>query len=431
MQTRPRLDTDLADPIAPPPRKRSHAGFLILLFVVFAALAAAVFFELAKRKTQGQALASTITETAQSAPVVNVGRVHRAPSQSTIEFPCQTEALVETPVYARADGYVKQRPHDIGDRVKKGDLLFEIETPELDQQIEQANATLAQSKASLQQDQANLAAAESNLKLADVTAKRWKNLTDRGVFARQDLDEKVAALELAQANVRSAQENVNAAQSAIAANDANLKRLRDLKSFDRLEAPFGGVITFRNTQADIGTLITAGNTSSSRELMRIAQIDTLRVYVSIAQTYAPLIHGGLPAELVVDELPDRVFRTKVDSIAHSVDATSRTMLALLFVKNEDEKLLPGMYAKARFSLPHAVNALMLPADALLLPKEGPQAAVVGPDGRVHFRRITLGRDYGSEIEVLSGLSDGDQVALSPTDAVREGVTVEAKQESEK
>jgi len=426
MQTRPRLDHDLDDHVAPPPHKRSHAGFLILLFLVGAALAAAVVFELSKRRTADRALVSTIAETAASAPIVNVGRVHPAPAQSTVEFPCQTQAMVETPVYARADGYVRQRPRDIGDRVKKGDLLFEIETPELDQQIEQANAALAQSKATLQQDEANLAAAQSNLKLADVTAKRWKNLSDKGVFSRQDLDEKVAALELAQANVKSAQENIRAAQSAINASQANLQRLEELKSFDRLTAPFDGVVTFRNTQADIGTLITAGNTASSRELMRIAQIDTLRVYVTIAQTYAPLVHAGLPAELVVDELPGRAFHTKVDSIAHAVDESSRTMLALLFVKNENEALLPGMYAKARFSLPHAVNALMLPADALLLPKEGPQAAIVGPDRRVHFQKITLGRDYGSEIEVLSGLSDGDLVVLSPTDAVREGVLVEPK-----
>jgi RND family efflux transporter MFP subunit len=335
--------------------------------------------------------------------------------------------MVETPVYARADGYITKRPHDIGDRVKKGDLLFEIETPELDQQIEQAKAALAQSKAALQQYEANLAASQSSLKLAEVTAKRWKTLADKGVFARQDLDEKMAALELGQANVKSAEENVHAAEGTVAAADANLKRLQDLKSFDRLTAPFDGMVTYRNTQADVGTLVTSGNTASSRELMRIAQLGDLRVYVSIAQTYAPLIHAGLPAEVVVDELPGRVVHTKVDSITHSVDASSRTMLALLFVKNEHETLLPGMYAKVRFSLPHAVNALMLPADALMLPKEGPEAAVVDENHKVHIQRVTLGRDYGAQVEILSGLNEGDMVVLSPNDSVREGVTVEPKQ----
>lgn len=414
------------DHAAPPPKK-SHAGFLALLFIVGLALTAAVVYELGVRKNQDKALASTLTESATRATVVNVGRVRPAPAQSSIEFPCQTVAMVETPVYARADGYIKARPVDIGNRVKKGDLLFEIETPELDQQIEQAQATLAQSKAALMQYRANLGAVQSNLKLAEVTAKRWKNLTDKGVFARQDLDEKMAALELGQANVKSAEENVRAAESTVTANEANLKRLGDMKAFDRLVAPFDGVITFRSVQSDLGTLITAGNTSSSRELMRVAQIDVLRVFVSIPQTYAGLIHDGLPAQLVVDELPGRVFRTKVGGITHSVDSNSRTMLAVLLVKNDQEALLPGMYAKARFDLPHAVNALMLPADALMLPTEGPQAAVVGADHKVHFKKVTLGRDYGAEIEVLSGLSAGDQVVLSPTDAVREGVTVEPKQ----
>jgi RND family efflux transporter MFP subunit len=415
--------------VAPPPHKKSHAGFLVLLFLAGAALAGAVYYELTQRKTQDKALASTLTESAGRAPVVNVGRVHLAPARSTIEFPCQTLPMVETPVYARADGYIKQRPVDIGDRVKKGELLYEIETPELDQQIDQAKATLAQSKASLQQYQANLAASQSSLKLAEVTEKRWKNLTDKGVFARQDLDEKVAALELSQANVKSAEENVRAGESTVAASEANLKRLQELKTFDRLEAPFDGVVTFRSVQSDVGTLVTAGNTSSSRELMRVAQIDVLRVFVSIPQTYAPLIREKLPAELVVDELPGHVFRTRVESITHSVEADSRTMLAVLLIKNDHEALLPGMYAKARFDLPHAVNALMLPADALLLPKEGPQVAVVGPGDKVHFESITIGRDYGAEVEVLSGLKEGDLVVLSPTDAVREGVTVEPKQPS--
>jgi RND family efflux transporter MFP subunit len=413
--------------IAPPPHKKSHAGFLVLLFIVGAALAGAVVYELGIRKTQDKTLAFTLNESVARAPVVNVGRVHPAPAQSTIEFPCQTVAMVETPVYARADGYIKARPVDIGDRVKKGDLLFEIETPELDQQIEQAQATLAQSRAALMQYRASLGAAQSNLKLAEVTAKRWKNLTDKGVFARQDLDEKTAALELAQANVKSAEENIRAAESTVTATESNLKRLRELKVFDRLVAPFDGVITFRSVQSDLGTLITAGNTSSSRELMRVAQINVLRVFVSIPQTYAGLIHDGLPAQLVVDELPGRAFRTTVGGITHSVETNSRTMLAVLLVKNDQEALLPGMYAKARFDLPHAVNALMLPADGLMLPKEGPQAAVVGADHKVHFKKVTLGRDYGAEIEVLSGLSDGDMVVLSPTDAVREGVTVEPKQ----
>lgn len=410
-----------------PPQKKSHAGFLLLMLLVGAGLAAAVMYELGQRKTQDKALAASIVEDAARAPVVNVGHVHAAPPQSTVELPCQTVAMVETPIYARADGYIRQRPVDIGDRVKKSQLLFEIETPELDQQIEQAKATLAQSKAALQQLRAAQVAAQSNLKLAEVTAKRWQTLADQGVFAKQDYDEKAAALELAQANLRSAEENIRAGESTVSSNEANLKRLAELKTFDKLVAPFDGVVTYRSLHSDLGTLITSGNTASSRELMRVAQIDVLRVFVSIPQSYAPMIHSGLPAELRVDELPGRVFTTKVGGITHSVDSDSRTMLAVLLVPNPKEELLPGMYAKAKFGLPHAVKIMMLPADALLLPTEGPRVAVVGENHKVHFQPVTLGRDYGAEVEILSGVSEGDTVVLNPTDAVREGVVVEPKE----
>lgn len=421
------LDPDLEAGHHAPPHKKSHAGFLILLVVLAAALTAGILYELKQRKNQDQTMASAITEDATHPPVVNVGRVHTAPAQSTIELPCQTMALMETPLYARADGYVIKRGADIGDRVKKGQMLFELDTPELDQQIIQARASLAQSKAAQQQYQAALLAAQSNLKLAEVTQKRWKNLTDKGVFAKQDLDEKTAALELGQANVKAAEENVRAAESTVAASDANVARLADLKKFDRLEAPFDGVVTYRNLQADIGTLITAGNTSASREMMRIAQIDTLRVFVPIPQSDAPEIHENFPADLTVDELPGRVFHTKVEAITHSVDQNSRTMQAELMVRNDKEALLPGMYAKAHFKLPHQINVLMLPADALLLPKEGPQVAVVSESHRVHFQNVTVGRDYGAEVEIDSGLKEGELVVLSPTDAVREGVVVEPKE----
>ncbi len=410
-----------------PPQKKSHAGFLILLFLAGAALAGGIVYELGQRKTHDKALAATVAEDATRAPVVNVALTRLAPSQSTIELPCQTVAMVETPIYARADGYIRQRPVDIGNRVKKGQLLFEIESPELDQQIEQAKATLAQSKAALQQLRAALVAAQSNEKLAEVTAQRWQKLTDQGVFAKQDYDEKAAALELAKANVASAQENIRAAESTISSNEASLKRLVELKGFDKLVAPFDGVVTFRSLNSDLGTLITSGNTASSRELMRVAQIDVLRVFVSVPQSYAPMIHDGLAAELRVDELPGRVFHTKVGGITHSVDSNSRTMLAVLLVKNENEALLPGMYAKAKFALPHSVKVVMLPADALTLPAEGPRVAVVGPGNRIHFKEVTLGRDLGSEVEILSGLSEGETVVLNPTDAVREGAVIEPKQ----
>lgn len=428
MAIEPRIEPEIdGHSLAPAPPKKSHWGFLVLLLLVGAALAIGIYYELAQRKSTDRALAASTSDSEGRAPVVNVGRVHSAPARSGLELPGQTMAMAETPIYARADGYLKQRTVDIGDRVKRGQLLIELETPELDQQIDQAQATLAQSKAALEQLQANLLAAQSNEKLAEVTARRWQNLTDKGVYAKQDLDEKLAALELGRANVKAAEESIHAAQATIVANQANLHRLENLKSFDRIEAPYDGVITFRNQQLDVGTLVTAGNTSSSREMVRVAQIDKLRVYIPIPQTYAPLIHAGLPADVLVDELPGQVFHTKVDAVTHSVESDSRTMLAMLILNNAKEALLPGMYAKARFLLPHAVNVLLLPADALILPKEGPRVATVGDDHKVHFRKVTIGRDYGAEVEVQSGLTEGEMVVLNPTDAVREGVTVEPRE----
>jgi RND family efflux transporter MFP subunit len=431
VQTKFDPDTD-REPVRggiPEPRKKSHVGFFIVLFLLGVGLTAAIVYELMQRKLQDRTLAASSVEDGGRAPAVNVGRVRMAPPVSTVELPCQTVPMVETPIYARADGYLKQRTVDIGNRVKKGQLLLEIETPELDQQIDQARATLAQSKAAVAQLQASLVASKSSLKLAEVTAERWKKLTDDKVFARQDLDEKVAALELAQANVKAAEQNIAAAESTVAANESALKRLENLKSFDRMLSPFDGVITFRSINSDIGTLVTSGNTTSSREIMRVAQIDVLRVFVSIPQTYASMIHDGVPAQLSVQEMPGRVFPTKVSGITHEVDSNSRTMLAVLLVQNPKEELLPGMYAKARFSLPHAVNVLLLPADALMLPSSGPQVAVVGADHKVHFHKVTLGRDYGAEIEIDSGLNAGDLVVLNPTDAIREGVAVEPSERS--
>lgn len=400
----------------------------MLLVVLLLALGVAIAAGLIQRSTHDKALAASAVETAGRAPVVHVARVRAAPAQSTLDLPGDTLALAETPIYARADGYLKKRSVDIGDRVKQGQLLAEIETPELDAQISQARATLQQSRAALQQLKASLLAAEGHSKLASITAGRWKRLVDQGVVSRQDFDEKEAEAESSKAAVLAAQENVSAAGSAIAANDANLHRLEELKSFDKLLAPFDGVITWRNVQAETGSLISAGNTGgATREIVRVAQLDTLRVFVHVPQTYAPAMHPGQTGEMTVDEFPGRTFHGKVARTTNAVDAATRTLLAVLLVPNPTGELLPGMFAKVRFTLPHAMKALLLPADALMVQSSGPQVAVVDSDRKVHFRKVTLGRDYGAEVEVNSGLEAGELVVLNPNDAIREGVTVEPKE----
>jgi len=430
MAANPHTDREFENIVAPPPK--SHAGFLIILSLVLIALAAGVFWQLSQRKSEASAVASGTLEDAGRTPTVLVTTLHSAPSAATIELSGQTQPLVETSIYARTDGYIKERPVDIGARVKKGDLLVLLDTPDLDQQIAQAQATLAQSKAALAQMQAAVRANNASVKLAQINADRTKSLVDQGVAARQDQDTTVAARDSAEANLHAAEENARAQESLIAANDANLKRMMDLKAYARLEAPYEGIITFRNPVAsDPGTLITSGASTASREILRIAQIATLRVFVNVPQTYATMIQPGQREELLLDEFPGRAFGAVVQSTAHEMDPATRSLLVVLQTENAREELLPGMYVKIRFKLPHTVSVLRLPGDALISRTEGQMAAVVASDNKVHMRKLTLGRDYGSEVEVVSGLSEGEKVVLNATDAVRENVLVEPKERSTK
>jgi RND family efflux transporter MFP subunit len=411
--------------------KKSHAKFIGLLVVLGILLIASVAFGVLKRQTHDRALAASADEDSGRALVVNVGRVRQSGAKSTIELPGDLVARVETPLYARVDGYLKRRPVDIGDHVKKGDLLIEIETPDLDAQIAQGEATLAQSKATLQQLKAALAVARSNAKLAQTTAERYRILLQQESVAKQDYDNQAAAAEVAEANISQAQENIHAAEATINANVANVRRMQELKIYANLVAPFDGIVTFRSGQSDPGTLISSGNTTATKELIRVSQIDTIRIFVNVPQSYSTLIHAGQTADLMVDEFPGRTFPARVRGTTNSVDPTSRSLLAVLLVDNPKGELLPGMYAKIRFALPRMVSITMLPADALVLKTDGPYAAVVGADHKIHFHRLVIGRDLGAELEVNSGLEEGDAVVLNPTDAIREGVVVETKERATK
>jgi len=415
-----------------PARKTSRTGLLVLLFILGIGLAAAISYELSQRKTQEQALAAAADTASVGTPAVEVARVRTAPSEATVEIPGQTVALLDTPIYARVDGYIRQRPVEIGDHVKQGQLMMELDTPDLDQQIVQARATLAQSQAALAQVEASLQAAQSGLKLSSLTATRYHTLADQGVMSKQDNDTAQAALETGQANVHAAEETVSAQRATIASNEANLNRLLEQKKYARMEAPYDGVITYRNPRSsDVGTLISSGSASSNPEILRVSQIQPLRIFVDVPQSYAPVIRLEQPADLLIDEYPGRIFQARVKSTTASVDPATRTMLTVLLVDNSKGELLPGMYAKIRFRLPHTVNVLRLPAEALLFRTEGPHAAVVGPDHKVHLHKLTLGRDYGPEVEVNSGLTAGDLVVLNPTDSIHENALVDPKERSAK
>ena len=407
-------------PRRPASRRRLVALFLLLAVVVIAAIG----FGLRPRLARDKALAAAAEAEEERPPVVNVALVRRSPAKLELELPGDLQGYLESPIFARADGYIRRRLVDYGDRVRAGQLLAEIETPELDQQLGQARANLAQSQAALRQSEAALVQSNANLKLAEVTLARWKHLTDRGVVSKQEGDTKQADFEVRQAEVASAQANINAAQKTVEANEANLRRLEELKSFSRVTAPYDGVITSRNM--DVGTLVNAGNSGPNREIFRIAQIDRLRIFVSVPQTYAPLVQNGQHAQLRVQELPGQVFAAVVTRSSNSVDESSRTMLAILETPNPRGILLPGMYTQVKFSFPGNRSAFLIPADALMLGREGPHVAIAGRDHIVHIKRIHIAHDYGAELEVDSGVAEGEMVIMNPNDQVRENARVETR-----
>ncbi len=309
---------------------------------------------------------------------------------ANLSLPAEVKAYLEAPIYARASGYLKRWTHDIGARVKEGDLLAEIDTPELNQELARARAQLAQAQAALA--------------LAKTTAARWSELLKTASVSEQEAAEKQADFELKTANVEAAQ--------------AEVRRLEDLQSFQSVRAPFAGILTTRNT--DVGQLISAGN---GRELFRLAQTDILRVYVRVPQALAPSVIPGQAAELTIPEMPDRVFPAKVVRTSGAVSADSRTLLTELEVDNAKGEILSGSYAQVRFTHAHPQAVLTIPANALLFRAEGPQVGLVGPDGKVTLRNITPGRDFGATIEILDGLSATDRVILNPPDSLVGGMVV--------
>ena len=308
--------------------------------------------------------------------------------------------MTEAPVLARSTGYIKDRLVDIGDRVKAGQLLAEIEAPELDQQVEQAQASLNQARAALDQSVANSDQGKSNLDLARITARRYGNLAAQGVVSKQENDQYQAAYQSQQAGLDALGKAIAASKSAVASSEANLQRLREMQAYKQVRAPFEGVITVRNI--DTGALITAGSTL----LYRIAQIGMLRTYVNVPQAYSDAVKVGQTARLSVANLPGRVFLGRVGRTASALDPTSRTLLVEVQVPNTSGDLLPGMYADVDLNIPVLDPPISLPADALVVRSDGTQVAVMRPDGTVHFQKIEIAADYGDHLDLASGLRCG-------------------------
>ncbi|HEY0704775.1 MAG TPA: efflux RND transporter periplasmic adaptor subunit [Candidatus Acidoferrales bacterium] len=333
-------------------------------------------------------------ETDKSAvPTVDVIQPKQGAPHQEIVLPGNIQAFTDAPIYARTNGYLKKWYVDIGARVKAGQLLAEIDTPEVDQQLQQARADL------------NTAQANSNL--AQITSKRYEDLKNTDSVSKQDVDN---------ANGDYAAKKATENSSA-----ANVKRLEDTKGFQNIYAPFDGVITARDT--DIGQLIDSGSSSTQKELFHIAAIHTLRVFINVPQQYSIAAKPGLTADLTLGEYPGRRFQGTLVRTANSIDVASRTLLVEVDVNNSTGELLPGAYTEVHLKLPNDVPTFILPVSALIFRAQGLQVATVDPQNQTKLVAISLGRDFGSEVEVISGVNADDKVIVNPPDSVIDGEKV--------
>jgi RND family efflux transporter MFP subunit len=405
--------------------KSPSGGTLLVLLLLVGGLALAGYFlGYLPRLRREQVLAAESRAEIQALPVVNVERVSRSSGASSLVLPGNIQAVTEAPVLARATGYIKKRYVDIGDRVAAGQVLADVEAPELGQQIRQAKAAIDQAQQTVQQAEAALVQGRANANLAKVTRDRYQVLFTQKVISRQEQDTYQAQFEAQEANLQVLEKAIGAAKSNAAAAEANLARLNELLAYQTVRAPFAGVITVRNV--DTGALVNEGNTL----LFRIAQTDRLRTYVNVPQADAESVRVGQRASLVIPDLNGRKFEGTVARTANALDPSSRTLLVEVQVRNAGAALLPGMYANVDLAVPRKNPPLMIPADTLVVRSDGPQVAVVNADGAVHYARVQLGRDLGDRLEALSGVQEGDRLAVNPGDVVREGAKVKAV-ESEK
>lgn len=441
----------------------SHLHYMpsrkLLWLVPLLGVAAAVYFlgylprERTTKQLDAAAAAHRITP-----PLVNAATVKRASPSTELLLPGNITPVTEAYIYARAAGYLKRRYVDIGDRVRSGQKLADIEAPDLDQQVSQAKAALAQVQGQLGQAQATLEQLTATRDLAAITWERYKILTTKGAVSRQDGDNQATAAKTSDANVVAQQKTVRAMEEYVRATQATLDRLLALQGYEQITAPFDGIITARNV--DVGALISATGSTlgparsnaagpsdvpSGGEIFRLAEIGKLRILVAVPQTNAPGIQVGQNATVTVQQIPNLSFKGKVTRTSSSLDAQSRTLLTEVDVDNPNGVLLPGMYAMVSFTTNRVDPPFLVPDAALVVKSSGTVLAVLQPltpgeqqkaraEGidpatlarvrRVHFQTVAAGRDYGIELEILNGLKIGQEVAVDPTDAVQEGALVQ-------
>jgi RND family efflux transporter MFP subunit len=376
-------------------------GVIVLLVALFVGIGGVL-----QRKHAHAELEKYTNATA--APAVALVEPKREDSASEIVLPGNIQAHTVAPIYARTTGYVKAWYHDMGSHVRKGDLLAVIETPELDQQLSQSKA--------------DLASAESNAALAKVTANRYQGLLQQNAVSQQDTDNALAQLQARNAEVSSAQ--------------ANVRRLQELVSFERIVAPFDGVVTARNL--DVGQLVTtagstttpgAGIVTGNKPMFEVSAIQSLRVYVNVPQVYAPDAKNGVTATLTLPQYPGRSFKGKLVRTSDAVDPATRTLLGEVEVENRSGELLPGSYTQVHLHVSSAAPALVIPVSAAILEPDGLHVAVVDSNLRAHLIRVTPGRDSGASIQILAGLEPGQKVIANPPDSLTDGEQVRVVQHS--
>ena len=372
---------------SPEPERRGGVAKWVVLFALLAFII--VGFLLWKRAGEHRQLAETTHELAQE--YVNVVHPSSGPAENDLVLPGNLMAYNEASIYARTSGYLKKWYTDIGAKVTEGQVMAEIEAPDVDAQLRQAKASLEQSKA--------------NLDIANLNFDRQKDLLAKKVASQQEFDQN--------------RTNVDAMKGAVAAAEANVQNLSVQQNFQKLVAPFAGIVTRRNT--DVGALITPGG---AQELFRVARTDILRVYVYVPQAYTADVKVDSQAFLVFSEFPGEKFQGKVANIAGGIDPATRTLQTEVQVDNKDNRLFPGAFANVHLLLPLKKAPTVIPVNAMLFRKEGAQVAQVGADGIVHLRTVTIGQDYGTTLEVTSGVTQADQIVINPSDSLADGAKVQ-------
>jgi RND family efflux transporter MFP subunit len=373
------------DPARPIPRRLRLAGGVFVLLAV-----AVVVYGLVSRAAQGSRL-HDLTE-AQAVPIVAIVVPSTVENHEGLDLPGRLQAYISAPIYARVPGYLKSWKHDIGGKVKAGDVLAEIETPDLDQQLMQARAALG--------------VAQANAKLAQISAERWQSLAGTDAVAKQDVDTRTFTL------------NANIAQ--VKAARANVDQLVAETGFKRLIAPFDGIVTARET--DIGALINVGATGGA-QLFVVSETSKLRVYVNVPQNYVPSVPSGTKATIRVPEHPDKTYSGTVEASAQAVDPSTGTTLMQIIVDNAAGEMMPGDYASIQLHVAATANVLSVPSSALIFDAKGLSIATVGADNRVLLKPVTIGRDLGAVIELASGLVPNDRVIQNPPDGISNGTEV--------